>query len=69
MKLGIICSTKDPEILWNAFRFANLCLEKMDDVFLFLNAGAVQYQDVDAPQYKLGDLLKTFALSDGVLYV
>lgn len=69
MKLGIICSTNDPEILWNALRFANLCLDKGDDVSLFLNAGAVEYQKVDTPQLKLGDLLKTFALSDGILYV
>ncbi len=68
MKIGIVCSSKDPEILWNAFRFANLCLEKMEDVFLFLNCGAVQYHEVDSPRYKLGDLMKSFTLSDGVLY-
>ena len=68
MKVGIVCSTKDPEILWNAFRFANFSLEKMDDVFLFLNCGAVAYHEVDSPKYKLEDLLKSFALSDGVLY-
>lgn len=69
MNLGIICSTNDPEILWNAFRFANLCLDKGDDVSLFLNAGAVEYHKVDTPQFKLEELLKTFALSEGILYV
>jgi uncharacterized protein involved in oxidation of intracellular sulfur len=68
MKIGVVCSTKDPEILWNAFRFANLCLEKMDDVMLFLNCGAVAYYEVDSPKYKLEELLKSFTLSDGVLY-
>jgi uncharacterized protein involved in oxidation of intracellular sulfur len=69
MKLGVICSTNDPEILWNAFRFANLCLDKEDDVFLFLNTAAVEYHKVDTPQFKLDELLKTFALSEGVLLV
>lgn len=69
MKLGIIVSTKDPEILWNAFRFANLCLNNDDDVILFLNAPAVAYHEVNSPKYKLEELLKSFALSDGVLLV
>ena len=53
----------------NAFRFANLCLNNGDDVTLFLNAHAVAYHEVDSPKYKLEELLKTFALSDGVLLV
>jgi uncharacterized protein involved in oxidation of intracellular sulfur len=68
MKIGIICSSKDPEILWNTFRFANFCLEKMDDVMLFLNCGAVSYHEVDSSTYKLEELLKSFTLSEGVLY-
>ena len=69
MKMGMIVSAKDPEILWNAFRFANLCLNNGDDVTLFLNAHAVAYHEVDSPKYKLEELLKTFALSDGALLV
>jgi len=26
MKIVILVSTNDPETIWNAFRFANLCL-------------------------------------------
>ncbi len=69
MKMGMIVSANDPEILWNAFRFANLCLNSGDDVTLFLNAHAVAYHEVDSPKYKLEELLKTFALSDGALLV
>jgi hypothetical protein len=69
MQLGIIISNKDPEIMWNAIRFANLCLNNNDEVTLFLNAHAVAYHEVDSPQYKLEELLKTFALSDGFLLV
>ncbi len=69
MKLGIIISNKDPEIMWNAIRFANLCLNNDDDVSLFFNAHAVAYDEVDSPQYKLEELVKTFVLSGGVLLV
>jgi uncharacterized protein involved in oxidation of intracellular sulfur len=69
MKVGIIISNQDPEIMWNAIRFANFCLNENDDVSLFLNAKAVEYDKVDSPQYKLEELLKTFVLSEGVLLV
>jgi hypothetical protein len=55
--------------MWNAIRFANLCLKNADEVTLFLNAHAVAYHEGDSPQYKLEELLKTFALSGGVLLV
>ena len=43
MKIGIVVSTEDPETLWNAFRFANLCVNTdfTNDVSIFLNAKAV----------------------------
>jgi uncharacterized protein involved in oxidation of intracellular sulfur len=67
MHLGLIISTRDPEILWNAVRLANLSLEKGDEATIFLNAHAVEYFKVDSPQYQLEKLFKTFALSDGRL--
>jgi uncharacterized protein involved in oxidation of intracellular sulfur len=65
MHLGMILSSNDPDILWNALRFANLCLEKGEDVTIFLNAHAVEYHKVDSPQHKLEELCKTFALNEG----
>ena len=47
MKIGILISTNDPETLWNAFRFANLCLntDVTNEVSIFLNAKAVAYEE------------------------
>ena len=67
MQFTMIVSNDDPEIMWNAFRFANLMLNQMDDVFLFLNGPAVDYQKGDCAQFPLAELAKTFALSEGVL--
>ena len=67
MKVGVIISSGDPEVLYNGIRFANFCLEQNDEVTLFLNAKAVEYYKYDSPQYKLEDLVKTFVLSDGVM--
>ena len=67
MKIGIVLSTDDPEMLWNAFRFANLCLNEMHDVSVFLNAKAVGYERADSDTFNIKELVKTFVLSEGKL--
>jgi sulfur relay (sulfurtransferase) complex TusBCD TusD component (DsrE family) len=69
MKIGILVSTNDPETLWNAFRFANLCMntDVTNEVTMFLNAKAVDYEKHDSGNFNLKELAKTFTLSDGIL--
>ena len=69
MKIGVLISTNDPETLWNAFRFANLCLESdfKNEVTIFLNAKAVEYEEADSKEFNIKELAKTFALSEGRL--
>ena len=69
MKIGILISTDDPETLWNAFRFANLCLNEDDknEVTIFLNAKAVEYESADSKKFNIKELAKAFMLSEGKL--
>jgi uncharacterized protein involved in oxidation of intracellular sulfur len=68
MKIGMVVSSSNPEILWNAFRLANFCLNEMDDVTIFLNGPAVKFAAWDdPPQFHLNELAKTFTLSEGIL--
>jgi len=69
MKIGILVSTNDPETLWNAFRFANLCMntDVTNEVTMFLNAKAVDYENHDSGKFNLKELAKIFTLSDGKL--
>jgi len=69
MHVGLILSNNDPDILWNALRFANFCLEKEEEVTILLNSHAVEYHKVDSPQYNLEELFKIFALSEGRILV
>lgn len=39
MKIAMIVCQDNPEVVWNAFRLANMMLEGMDDVSIFLNTG------------------------------
>jgi uncharacterized protein involved in oxidation of intracellular sulfur len=69
MKIGIIISTDDPETLWNAFRFANLCLNTdMDnEVTIFLNSKAVAYEGADSKRFNIKEQAKAFVLAEGKL--
>jgi uncharacterized protein involved in oxidation of intracellular sulfur len=69
MKIGILISTDDPETLWNAFRFANLCLntDENDEVTIFLNAKAVAYERADSKQFNIKEQAKSFVLTEGKL--
>lgn len=69
MKIGILISTGDPETLWNAFRFANLCLNTDDanEVIIFLNSKAVAYENFDSEKFNIKELAKVFVLSEGKL--
>jgi uncharacterized protein involved in oxidation of intracellular sulfur len=69
MKIGILISTNDPETLWNAFRFANLCVntDVTNEVTIFLNSKAVAYEEADSKQFNIKELAKTFVLSEGKL--
>ena len=43
MKLGMIVYSNDAEVVWNAFRLANLALTEKDEVKIFLLAKGVEY--------------------------
>ncbi len=68
MKVAMVLSNDNPEVMWNAFRFANLMLNEGDDVTLFLNGPAVDYKKADSEEFPVALLAKTFALSEGVLW-
>ncbi len=41
MKIALIICQDIPEVLWNSFRLANMMLEGMEDVSIFLNGPSV----------------------------
>ncbi len=53
MKITMIISQNNPEVIWNAFRLANMMLEGMEDVSIFLNGPSVKYEESDSEQFPL----------------
>ncbi len=67
MKISLIICHDIPEVIWNAFRLANMMLEEMEDVTIFFNGPSVKYESMDSNQFPLVELAKIFTLSEGVL--
>lgn len=67
MKVTFILTQNTPEVVWNAFRLANMMLEGMEEVSIFLNGPSVQYEESDSKQFPLKELAKIFTLSEGRL--
>ncbi len=67
MKYGMIVCQNTPDVIWNAFRLANMMLEEMEDVSIFLNGPSVKYEESDSETFPLKELAKTFTLSEGRL--
>ena len=68
MQVTIIITQAVPEVVWNCFRLANMMLEGMEEVSIFLNGPAVEYESFDSAQFPLKDLAKVFTLSEGQLF-
>lgn len=67
MKILFIITQNIPEVIWNCFRLANIMLEEMDDVIIFLNGPSVNYESLDSELFPIKNLAKTFTLSEGQL--
>lgn len=64
----MIISQNTPEVVWNAFRLANMMLQGMEDVSIFFNGPSVKYEESDSKQFPLKELAKIFTLSEGSLF-
>ncbi len=67
MDVAMILCQDNPEIMWNGFRLANMMLEGMEEVTIFLNGPSVQYEGLSSEKFPLKELAKVFTLSEGTL--
>lgn len=65
MKLGIIVYSNDAEVVWNAFRLANLSLSEKDEVKIFLLAKGVEYETLSNDKYNILKLAQDFINNNG----
>jgi len=68
MKIGIIISQKDPETVWNAFRFGNFSLNKQHNVKVFLIGKGVEYEQINDKNFNVKEQVKKFLNSGGQIF-
>lgn len=65
MKLGIVISSNDPEIVWNAFRLGKFALGQGDTVNVFLLGKGVECESLDTEHFAVTQAMQELADSGG----
>ena len=60
MKYAVTINSKDPETMWNAFRFASAALSKGHNVSIFLLGPAVEIDSVDNSRFEVKKVFNRF---------
>jgi uncharacterized protein involved in oxidation of intracellular sulfur len=65
MKIGIVVSTNDPEVVWNALRFGNVALKENHKVKVFLINKGVEAECIKNEKFNVAEQLRSFVDSKG----
>lgn len=67
MKIGIILSNTDPELVWNALRFANTAILGGHQVKIFLLGAGVEIENIKSEKFDVQDQLAKFNEQSGIM--
>jgi len=65
MKLGIVIGTNEPEVVWNAFRFACTSLKENHEVKVFLINKGVEAEEIKDNKYNVKEQINLYIESKG----
>lgn len=65
MKLGIVISTNEPEVVWNAFRFGSVSLKASHEVKIFLINSGVEAGNIKSEKYNVKEQIDSFIENNG----
>lgn len=67
MKIGIIISDTDPEVVWNALRFANTAILDNHQVIIFLLGAGVEIENIRSEKFNVQEQLEKFNQLSGTM--
>ncbi len=67
MKIGIVISTNEAEVVWNAFRFGVTSLKANHMVKVFLLNKGVEIEDIKDDKYNVKEQVEAFMQNKGQL--
>lgn len=65
MKIGIVISTNDAEVVWNAFRFGNVSLQANHHAKIFLINNGVEIEDIKDEKHNVREQADSFINNKG----
>jgi len=65
MKIGIVLSSNEPEVVWNAFRFGVTALKAKHAVKVFLINKGVELEEVERKEYDVKKQVDSFVENKG----
>ncbi len=65
MKIGVVISTNEPEVVWNAFRFGVTALASNHEVKVFLMNKGVEIEDIKDEKYDVKKQVDSFIENKG----
>ena len=65
MKLGVVVSTNDPEVAFNAMRLANFATNEGDEVAVFLMNAGVELDQIEDTKFNIRGQTEVFMAAGG----
>ena len=67
MKIGIVISTNEPELVWNAFRYGVKAVENKHVVKTFLLGPGVESEEIHDAKFDVQNMMKEFVDKGGTI--
>ncbi len=67
MKIGVVISTNEPELAWNAFRYGVKAIENKHPVKVFLLGKGVECEEIDDEKFDVEQMMDEFVEKGGII--
>jgi len=67
MKIGLVISTNEPELAWNAFRYGVKAIENKHSLSVFLLGRGVECEEIEDDKFNVKQMMKEFVDKGGAI--
>lgn len=67
MKIGVVISTSEPELVWNALRYGVKAIENKNSVKVFLLGRGVESEGIQDPKFDVKKMMNEFVDGGGII--
>lgn len=67
MRIGLVISTNEPELVWNAFRYGVKAIENKHSARVFLLGRGVESEEIVDKKFNVKEMMKDFVNKGGAI--